>query len=573
MILGLWALTLTPVYHGIRLFLLVSLVGIPLAILIDMATAYVLPVALAWAITLGLHGLKPAYPFWQKYVAGIVIVAGLVVWRGAMLNTEIRLAAESAIPATIDNIGNPVDLRALALSTQDSRCGELCLRLLLEGHSDAVLHFRSEEPLTPDAIPETTARAWALEEMSQEGPCPEPPRARWIDSSSPYLAELARVMAEGQCLIDRETTLAEASLIVGRGTLSTDWRGSGPALGRDAVGGTWVTILEEGPEDWRIIFQAAATDIRYLAFPALAFTTTGNNFESRRDFRRVSETGGPSRESLEMETVLRDFLGLALDDVLIAALETLPPAEAIIAALEASPGGIVSPVLSEEIHNYLWRLQGPTGPADWALGLRLLQERDVDYFVLHRTLPGQDVDRAALPDGYFEAMAAEAWDRMQGDIYDESGAVGVFDHLPDDIIRPYLPELLLRATSDQQDYWFRVMGHLGHLGEAGVTPLLDVFEGQIRETGDVHFYLYGALMGALCRLETPPSDAMRVRIRDLLETVPRPDVVRRAPDGTLLGLVGAGFAPEETQAIFAHWEVQLTEPELAIDTQNRVCRR
>lgn len=340
---------------------LISIVGIPLGIAaMAMPTLFVV-VALANVIQ-RLHGRDGPL----AVAASVALALGAMAVVANYCNARLDHRADEFLAGDLDTLEKPLRARSIGLVNLDSfrwskgqtRCDELCQRLLLSGAAERVL-VAERKPGDINWTPQTPASAFRLEERES---CPPVQLTNHrsdqpVDDASPDEA-MRLTIASGRCLVEDATTLADADAVIttGRVHRGVNEVGAGLSLFADTmtVDRASVHLRDKGSfvEGYR---WTGVRMLRHLVIP-IPTLVGGVELNMSPGFLREEDKRN-SREfaqrDLDAVRFVRDELGV---DVAVPAAATASSRTALIASGLDSTGPL-QPVLRQLIEDFFASLR------------------------------------------------------------------------------------------------------------------------------------------------------------------------------------------------------------------------
>lgn len=299
-------------------FLLYSLVGIPLIFVFEVIAVFDLPLLVAasisWLSLLAFPRLRGLY----HWGIGIAVVAALIALVLSGMNRAIQLAVDAAMAEASEAAPPGVDLRRIALATPGGPCGDLCRALLVGGHADAVLVLPDtrHEPLAVEELAGRDAIVWRLAPGSVcEMPDLSTPPGQATEAAIAFFTAQA---AQGRCLIREAAPLDSASALliayeVGDGSRSRSRSMRAMALAGAAVHGRRADLFVPGPGGWTRAWSTAAVTGHFVRFPIATAAAQGTSLF--RDFPRDMRQFGAAGLEPDVASVLSHMVGVDLQAV------------------------------------------------------------------------------------------------------------------------------------------------------------------------------------------------------------------------------------------------------------------
>jgi hypothetical protein len=569
---------LSMLFQGLMLLFMISIVGIPLAIVMAALPALALVLILARLVQrLVLDRVFP--PVAGPVTGGVAVVLVLALLTAiAALDRRGQAAVIANLTAEDMNALSPPlpkGVVAIRSGDPDSACNDLCRRLLVTGSAGAVLLQRLEDPALP-VDPASAAVSYRLEARAS---CPEPALDRDGDfllkiadeAASPGAAPASSVVlrgriAQGTCLIDAPARLGEAEVVITRARLSEMPQA-------DSAGFQWGTALitadrlsvhlREGA-GFRETYRWTGGVFSRMWPVAIPVPTFGYGFNTGIGFGRWETTFNTEDQFYEAPDwpgFLTGTLGLPISLTGLGAGDT----RAAIRAVLDRPGQIGDSDLSL-IRGYLegvdsarfyGRLGGATyrpDPDDRALYLRLLQDRRIPLsYAMVSAMPKPE----ELAEAELAALAEAAFARLIGDepwMEEQAQAAGdILAKLPAATLAPYR-DTLFQLTEDRERRWpsLALLTRLADFGDEGAARLVFLIGDAQRETWEENgnMWQHPTLAGliGLCRMG-PAAASQRGAVDALIAA----GKVTVSDSGygrlTVHMLVALGYAPAEVAAV------------------------
>jgi hypothetical protein len=331
---------------------MISVVGIPLALAMMAVPTLFCIVALAYALQ-KLHGREGPVAVAASIAGALLLLAGMA----GFANSRLDRSAEEYLEGDLDTLEKPLRARSIGLvdldgfgwSKGETRCDELCQRLLLSGAAERVLvadRKRGDDGWSA----ETPAFAFHFEPRASCPPVHLASRrsAQSIDGADADAA-MHLAVASGRCLIEANATLADSDFVITTGDVhrGASESGAGLSLLADTVTATRATahVREHG----NFVERYRWTGVRVLRHPMIPVPTLVGGYQLNMwpGFLR-SEVDHNEREfarhGMDSLRFVRDELGL---DVAVAAAS---PAAVIASGLDAP--GPLQPALQQLIEDF-----------------------------------------------------------------------------------------------------------------------------------------------------------------------------------------------------------------------------
>jgi hypothetical protein len=471
---------------------LISIIGIPIAVLLMAlpTVALVLIVARLLQKTAKREGKLAAV---LSIAATLLLLAGVAAYCNGQLNER----AEALVAGDVDTL-SPLRLDTLGLVDGQSRwghdkqtaCGDLCLRLLLNGAAKRVVVF--PYPETPETLmPEAAGRAFWLE---QRPACPTPvfqdshEMLSGEDHNAPTAAAImALKLATGTCLAEGVATLngVETLAAVGDVAKGASDCAAGFAATADTVRGYRLAVYQAGPQGLTETYRR--TSVLWMRHPWIVSPSIVGCYglEMRAAFFRVTDRlNADARyfEAPQLSNLLAGKLGLPL----ALTANTADAASIISRALDTS-GPLPEP-LHRVIEDYFEALRPPppSSAEAKALALRILDDPRVPppraTYALTMAMAKDVVEaNARLADSLFRKIAATPPQAKEDHPTYLGWLVQYVDNaisvLPDDAVKPHRADI--EALVRDPDKRFRAPATLRKLalfGADAVPELMSLIE-------------------------------------------------------------------------------------------------
>lgn len=558
-------LCLTPLGAGMAIVAAISIVGLPLTL----AMAAIPPlflfllIARLFYLAMGSHG---------KVVSGLLALATLAIIP-LVENRRLDALALSLAAGDVNLIEARPAISTLAVVRAKSRqanvCGDFCQRALLNGAVAAIIMAGQDAPTGPPAG-EVAGTMFRLE---RRGACPAidlkdgtgglkiAGEKRNSGDKSP--ADLLRLKAaQGECIIEREASVAEADAVLAFGTLR---RGTSPyAAGLEPFADTVSAerLSFHRRENGALVERYRATGVTYhRLLPLLAPSYVhGYGLTSRAGLLRWPAYAGAAqryRPDPPIEPLLVEALGF---DLTLRAGDARAATRRIVAAALERPGAIartdakVMKDFFEHIHT-----NRDLSREDAALALRVLADSRVAT-PRHAAAPvrkfaADDKDMARrLAGALFDRLANARPDQKEDDPdylgYTLGYVADAIAALPDDAIRPYRSRLeRLARDPEARISGYRALARLSVFGADAVPTLIYLIDDSWNHRGKKeagsnawqHPYLAG--LQGLCR--TGPAGKAAIPL--IYERLAAGKIVKFGSyrDLTINMLIGLGADPED----------------------------
>jgi hypothetical protein len=538
-----WIILALPV---LTVFALISVVGIPLAIVMMVTPTVFVVIAVANVVQRLLRRDGTG-----AVVASLAISLLLLAGVAKLANSGLDRRADEFVAGDFDALERPLRARSIGLvylgfslySKRNNRCDEFCQRLLLSGSADRVL-IADRKTGETTWTPETPGFAYRFE---QRDTCPpaELTGNRYADSVDDAKADEAmrRVIASGRCLIEEPATLADTDAVIAYGRLqrgASDFD-AGLSLTADTVTAhrASVHIRNAGQNDF--VERYRWTGIRverhfYIPIPTLV---GGTELNMKAGYGRMLEKRNVrdfADEDVNPVRFAHDELGLDL---------AVPPTDSTVAIIERglNESGPLQPALQKVIEDYFASLRDAKNldEATRRFAFRMLADDRVvapreSWTVVRASANAGDAVNAELADILFRKFVAtdpslrENHPSYLG--YPASYLAIAIAMLPPRAVLAHRRELELMAHDPpHRRRAHRALPQLSAFGAGAVPTLLFLIDESIalrvtqasaRSSGrmvDPEDWqdLYGSGLTGLCRLGSEASSAlepMMSRLRD-----------------------------------------------------------
>lgn len=338
------AAALTLAVPTLTVVALISVIGIPLGLLM-MATPTLFSVVALANVVQRLHRRDGVAAVLASLAVAVAVLAGFA----AFCNSLVDRRADSFLAGDVDAIERPLHARAIGLAGRDvfvwnrhqTRCAELCQRLLLSGAAERVL-----VPATrPDEVEWSAGTPAFSFRLEARGSCPTvqlPGRLsdRTVDDAKPDEA-VRLVIAGGRCLVEEPATMGDADAVVTAGRVQRGAGDAGLSPMADTVTVDRATVHVR--QDGGLVERFRWTGVTVGRHPFVPVPTLIGGAELRMDpgFWRDRVTRNPrgfaTTEGVDAVRFARDELGLDVsvpamaasrNDVVARALDAQGPVSA-----------------------------------------------------------------------------------------------------------------------------------------------------------------------------------------------------------------------------------------------------
>lgn len=579
---------------GLMILMMISVIGIPIAILMGLMPAAALVLVLARLVQRQvLDRVVPGRAgIWTGWGSVALVLVGLAAL--AALDRRDQAVAVAALTAQdINALSLPLPKGVVAIRSTDpaTACHDLCRRLLLTGQATVVLLQTPEDPtLPPDPGQEVTA--FRLEPRAT---CPSPA----LGGRDDYLLDLDRGAAaarnapssltmllgritQGTCLIDAPALLGTADVVITRARLSQmvqadSW---GLQYGRGLITADLLSVHQREGATFHATYRWTGGRMAVIWPVAIPVPNFGHAFDTGMGLGRndtAFNTESRFYEAPDWPGFLTQTLGLqlALEDDGIA--QTRAAIHAVLdraGQITDSDQNLIEGYLDGVGTSLILDRSGKDAKnsraEDRSLYLRLLQDRRVPL--------NDAVTRALAPPAAFSAtelatLAKAAFERLM--LTDPAGsdeaeyAGNILAQLPAATLAPYR-DTLFQLTEDRQKRWhsWRLLTRLGDFGPEGAARLTfligDAQHEDWDQTGDgwQHPYLAGLI--GLCEMGNAAA-GQRATIDALIST----EVLQVSETSygtlTLNMLISLGYSAEEVTAIAARNPDPIPETRLELE--------
>ena len=527
---------------SVRIILYISLLGIPIALLLDFVFALAPYLAGGFAAAFALHRVFP------RMHAVLILSASLVVvgaWRYVeteRLNAEILTRAEAAFAVPQPTASADLNLARLALEGASTDCHLTCQRLLVSGEVEEVFLYRERaEPVVEAALSDIAAVAWRLE---PGGTCDATrlafPFRDITDADRDFILHQTARIAEGACFVERTTTLGEATAII-----------DGVPLMTEELQGSRTDFLQVHDGVAEVVQAVAGGEVSVVLFPAVRINLfTGADFRVERSYPTRQVAYGAPSEARSQWGLLLAVTGIDL--------RTAGQGAAL-----GDPRDVLLPLVRESVD--------PENAAllralrDYAEPFRYRSDaadaRDLELVLTALRNPGSPLhgylhyvvsSGESVPDAVLDDMAAAALARILAETPGASAAQQLFVGLPDHIVSRYRDELFdLAQASWTQQSSVRTLARLADFGEAGAIELAGLLDRIDSVEPAVVNAIYDTVFDTLCDAALPPSPALAERLRHSLANG-RLEGFGWSKNGRVIGvLLAQGFPVSEILSLGA----------------------
>jgi hypothetical protein len=331
---------------------LISIVGLPLGIAMMATPTLFCIVALAYALQ-KLHGRDGPVAVAASMTGALVLLAGIAGFANSLLDRR----AQEYLEGDLDTLERPlraksiglVDLDSLRWSKGETRCDELCQRLLLSGAAERVL-VADRKPGDVGWSGETPAFAFRFEPRASCPPVHFVSRrsGQPVDQADAGAA-MHLAVASGRCLVEANATLADSDAVIATGRVhrGASESGAGLSLLADTMTVTRATVHVQ--EQGSLVERYRWTSVSVLRHPVIPVPTLvgGHELNMWPGFlrREVEHNGRPfAHHDIDSLRFVRDELGL---EVVVAAASP----DAVIASALDAPGPL-QPALQQLIEDF-----------------------------------------------------------------------------------------------------------------------------------------------------------------------------------------------------------------------------
>ncbi|MGD9916671.1 MAG: hypothetical protein AB7U46_01530 [Paenirhodobacter sp.] len=544
---------------GFILIAMISIIGLPIAIVAMLAGLIAFPLLLGHAIYWGLVRGFPGRRRGRQWLAGVGLGVLLFALAGVAMNLPGRRAARELIAQDHTGEIQPIARGAVLGYLGSSGCDTTCQRLLLNGQARAVVIAARprEASADPLALPATR---WWLERSG--APCPKvnlsqggdiEPRSGGEDAPPTDLVMAARI-ASGECLLSARATLAEADTVWAGQQLQT------APLYSFASGTAALTVNRR--QIWQrqgeaLVEVSRLTSVRaeeIFPWPVPVWHWGGIEKPHGGYPRRGVNWNRASRyEALPpMRDLLLDTLRLDLD---LPAGGSDAAVAAQIAALLDTPGPL-APEVSALIARFQQSFSVNTKitPEDWPFYLRLFSDprltpdADIGFALSHAATA-----RPAL----WPVLAEAGFTRLAGTKKERRAAVAALREAPVEVLAPYRDRIFALACDPERRIEAGgLLQRLRDFGPEGQAALLWLIDDAGRFSGEAWQAPYLAGMIGLCKAG-PAAQALAPGMQARLNA----GQIRQNGaylDLALSTLLQLGIPPEDFRAPFETGENAIT---------------
>lgn len=569
--------TLWMVMPGVRMLLIVSLIGLVFVYPMDALAMIDFPLAVACVISFGTYALLPRINYFLHVLGGIAVVGLGLLGMLAMMNGRIEATASDMLGSlTATETPPQIDITALAYTTGARRgdrvgeCDLLCQQLLVSGAAERVFiasppPFRSDRPVLPEIegsqVAARSATIWELETRDACAPARLTPvgQSRATPEELDIATAAATLQRQGQCFVETTGTLRDATAI-----LMTDAVGGARRfdemddLGEDAVTGQRLTLLQPDGETWRVTWQAAALTARFVRYP-MRSTIHGNGFDTRRGFLTRAEPLG--LEDISYDVILSEHFGVDL--VVPGSLDRI---EVLRAQLAEVGNGPVDPTLTSLASGVFeaevpYTVDGADAPeAYWPLLLDMLATRNLPlplYF--GHAVPALD----EMPEPMAAAFAEAAWARLDAAAPDQGVAANIILSAPLEAIEPLRADMIAMVDRNiRSPGTLMALARLPEFGPEGYEAFLQLWDMPHRAFGSASHGHYAAIMGGVCRAGAMTGPEARERM-DRFASYGWLDFSVHSRVATVNALILLGYTDEEIRGFHPPFPSYNTEAHVA----------
>jgi hypothetical protein len=304
---------LSPIGNVIFVLLMISFIGIPLAIVL----ALIPPIALL----LGLAALI-AWPFrrlgWPAVLLAFVPAAALLFYAPDLLNAAAEKEAQALTGSDIGDGPAPFAGRSIAVfvaPTHSEDCLDFCQRALVSGAVDAFFVARSKKTW-PEPDFDAAGTAYRLENRASCDAVKIRDNARdypVAPDAPPPGPALRLKIASGTCLVAEQCAVRDADAILQYGEM-VEGRYSRYSLDpfyvpMRALRLAW--LVNDG-KDFKETFRQTAVNYSVLTRPLVPGLFGGSQLKMEAGLSRQERRLGPDRDALNLAAFLRDQLKIDL---------------------------------------------------------------------------------------------------------------------------------------------------------------------------------------------------------------------------------------------------------------------
>ncbi|MEJ6396190.1 hypothetical protein V8J82_23250 [Gymnodinialimonas sp. 2305UL16-5] len=415
-------------FPDLRILFYLSLIGAPLAILLDIIFSAAPYLIVIWGAAYLLNAFLPRLPGAIAILSPLLVVCGWLYFHANALNAERRAMADEAFALGESASTDRVDISRLALTASRTDCDLMCQKLLVSETVDQVLLFASPpEDLSPEHLATTPVVVWRLGERTN---CPTPRLSRSITSrmtedDQDFAVYVQTLALSGRCIFEEPGTLDAATAILHRITVTDDTfhgravrvysvNAGALELAHASGGGT---LLEVPYPPFRIRVPVGMFERVERAYMTRR-VPYGANLEALSDETILGVIAGV--DSQTMEFVYSDGQGFSRHSALLNAVHLADDPNNT--ALQQALIDYAS-AFSDEVDGQVY--------GDLELVLAVLRNPGSPVPPnLSQVIPPSEI----LPEGILNDIAEAAWVRIEAARDNEIGALGVFRALPDPII-------------------------------------------------------------------------------------------------------------------------------------------
>jgi len=574
----------------LTIFALISVIGIPLA-LVMMATPTLALVFVLAYVAQRLHGRDGPAGVAISFGLALLVLAGIA----QLANARLDHRADEFLAGDIDTLERPLRASSIGLASYgyfgrsrgESRCEETCQRLLLSGAAQRVL-MADGKPDNEGWTAEMPALSYRIEERATCPPVHVSERRanQPVDEAKPQ-ETMRLAIASGRCLLEEPSTLAEADVVITTGRLHRgpgDF-GAGLSLAAVTVSAYRATVHMREARGFTERYRWTGVTVRRHPIIPLPTLVGGVELNMKAGFSRIEEvrnTRGFAVEDVDEVRFLRDELGVDVAIPSQAAIST--PIEIITRALDgAAP---IEPAIQRVIGDF-FRSFSQAKTLDEPvrrLALRALADPRVvaprETWALVRTSEnaGDAVNAELAAILFAKLMATDPKLREDHPSYlgwPASYLATAITSLPPRFVLPYRRELEQVARDPaRRQRANRALPLLSEFGADAVPTLLFLIDtaievrakgdnGKPGDRGEDWQATYGSGLRGLCRLGSRESAALAPMMEKLRDgTLP---TGASNHDLIITTLVVLGADPEELRQRLVKEESQRGRVERAIE--------
>ena len=304
---------LSPIGNVVFVILLISFIGIPVA----MALALIPPIAL-FLVLASLFAWPVRKRGWKAVLAAFIPAAAAMFLIPAGMNILAEREAQDLVSGDNAPVAAPFTGRSLALLVRPrhkEECLNLCQRALVSGavQTFIVASMKRTWP-EPDLEAEGTAywleRREKCEPVKLRGKASEFPRSADRQDPSPALRLL---IAGGQCLVSSRRLVADADAVLQFAEM-VDGRGNRDSLDPFHVPMRAVRLTWHVRDNARFRETIRQTAVEYsvLSLPLMPALLGGAELRMHAGLQRKRRVAGFALDEVDVETLLRDHLKIDL---------------------------------------------------------------------------------------------------------------------------------------------------------------------------------------------------------------------------------------------------------------------